>query len=120
MADDFPAPPEPDSPEDATRGEGLGRSFRQARKEMWVMLGAWIVFFLWVTISCARTAFAEPGEHGEITTFLGMPSWVATGIAIPWVAANLFIIWFALGFMKDTPLPADEPDPELETSPTAE
>ena len=98
------------SEENSAEGESLGRSFRQARKEMWVMLAAWIVFFLWVTLSCARTAFAGPDETGQIATLFGMPRWVATGIAIPWVAANAFIIWFALGYMKDTPLPADEPE----------
>lgn len=102
------------SPDQATEGESLGRSFRQARKEMWVMLAAWVVFFLWVTLSCAQTAFSGPDESGQIATLFGMPRWVATGIAIPWLAANVFIIWFALGFMKDTPLPADEPENSAE------
>ena len=102
----------PDSSDE--KAESLGASFRQARREMWVMLGAWIVFFLWVTLTCSRLAFLEPEADGTIPTLLGLPRWVAIGIAIPWLAANVFIIWFALGFMKDTPLPADEPQSEDE------
>ena len=35
---------------------------------------------------------------------LGFPSWVFWGIALPWLAANLFTFWFCLFRMKDDPL----------------
>ncbi|MCB1063259.1 MAG: DUF997 family protein [Verrucomicrobiae bacterium] len=101
--------------EEPSVGESLGDSFRQARREMWVMVAAWIVFFTWVTVACARSAYVIPeGGMSEIPTILGMPSWVVLGIGLPWVVANLFIAWFALGFMKDTPLP-DNAEPEAST-----
>ncbi len=81
------------------------------------MVGAWVVFFSWVTIACATSAFERPAPgDSAIPTILGIPRWVALGIGLPWLSANLFIAWFALRFMKDTPLPADgapdSPDPE--------
>lgn len=91
----------------------LGRSFRQSRLEMWLMLGAWVVFFVVVTGICGTLAFQPVvNEEGLIpgATLWGMPRWVVLGIAIPWLAGNAFIIWFALGFMKDTPLANETAD----------
>ena len=107
-------PDSPDSPAQDEAGEpaiSLGQSFRQSRLEMWFMLGAWVIFFAVVTWICGALAFKPVvNEEGLIpgSTLWGMPRWVVIGIAIPWLAANAFIIWFALGFMKDTPL-VDEP-----------
>lgn len=121
-ASDTPDSPSPDqgSTEAAI---ALGRSFRQSRLEMWLMLGAWVVFFGIVTLICRSLAFDpvvnEEGLIAEATLF-GLPRWVMLGIAIPWLAANAFIIWFALGFMKDTPLPvaASSESQDEEPSPT--
>lgn len=111
-------PEAPDSPVSSAQGGAdeaavaLGRSFRQSRLEMWLMLGAWALFFGVVTSICGALAF-EPvaTEEGLVpgATLWGMPRWVLLGIAIPWLTANAFIIWFALGFMKDTPLATEEP-----------
>ena len=100
--------------EDLGADESLGDSFRQARREMWIMLAAWVFFFLWVMLTCSRLAFADPDapEGRTIPTLFGMPKWVALGIAIPWIASNGFIIWFALGFMKDTALPEHDSNSE--------
>jgi hypothetical protein len=81
----------------------LGDSVRQARREMWVMLAAWLAFFLWVTIACAALS-GDKADDGTVPTFLGMPRWACIGIALPWLAANVFIWWFSFHFMKDTPL----------------
>ncbi len=82
--------------------ETLGDSFRQSRRELFFILGTWLVFFVWITGSGALTAF-ERGE-GEVATLLGMPRWVALSVALPWLAANGVIFFFALRFMKDTDL----------------
>jgi len=85
------------------KSKQLGESFRQSRKELWVMLGAWVVFFAWTVGYCSQNAFADPnGEEARI--LFGIPRWVLFGIALPWLVANGFIIWFAACFMKDTPL----------------
>lgn len=106
-----PSPAPADPPGDASSGRALGDSYRQARREMWVMLGAWAAFFLLVTTVCALTAYRPGGDAAQpVPLLLGMPRWVALGVAVPWLAANGFIVWFALRFMKDTPLPSDNAD----------
>lgn len=81
----------------------LGDSFRQSRREMWVMLGAWAVFFAWTIGYCSMNGFADP-NGGEVPLLLGVPRWVMIGIVLPWGLANVFTIWFAGFFMKDTNL----------------
>lgn len=71
------------------------------------MLGAWTVFFAWTIGYCSLNGFADPNGE-ETAILLGVPRWVLIGIALPWLVANGFIIWFASCFMKDTPL-EDEP-----------
>ena len=81
----------------------LDASYRQSRKEMWVMLGAWAFFFLFVTIVCSVSG-AGRTQSGEVPTLFGMPRWVCLGIVAPWLIANVFIYWFSFHFMQDTPL----------------
>jgi len=82
--------------------ETLGDSFRQSRRELFFILGTWVVFATWISVSGALTAFELPS--GEVKTLLGMPRWVFISVALPWVAANGVIFYFALSFMKDTDL----------------
>lgn len=93
--------------------ESLGDSFRQSKRELFVMLGTWIVFVIWITSTGALLAFRNPGA--EVPTVLGMPSWVFYTVGLPWLVADVWIIWFALKFMKDTsleaiPTPSAKPD----------
>ncbi|MCB1086577.1 MAG: DUF997 family protein [Verrucomicrobiae bacterium] len=98
----------PNSPPSSKQSpEELAASYRQSRKEMWVMLAAWAVFFLFVTAVCASLGGSRETD-GSIPTLMGFPRWVCLGIAIPWVAANVFIYWFSFHFMKDTPLDDEE------------
>ena len=83
----------------------LGASFRQSRREMFVMLSAWIVFVTWTGTTCALLSRFDPEQPAEI--LFGMPKWALLGIAAPWIASNIFIFWFALCFMKDTKLGPD-------------
>lgn len=82
----------------------LGESFRQSRKEMWVILAAWTFFLLWTGIACTVLPPGEVGEEVVIPTLFGIPQWVALGVILPWLGALVFIFWFALRFMKDTNL----------------
>lgn len=72
------------------------------------MLAAWAVFFAWTIGYCWMNGFADP-DGGEVAVTFGIPSWVLFGIAVPWIVANGFIIWFASCFMKDTDLEGDVP-----------
>ncbi|MFT5465016.1 MAG: hypothetical protein ACI8UO_000102 [Verrucomicrobiales bacterium] len=80
----------------------LGESFRQTRREMFVMLGGWLVFFLWTGICGWLFSQFKAGE--EVPLLFGMPKWAFIGVVLPWIAANVFIFWFAGRFMKDTNL----------------
>jgi hypothetical protein len=85
--------------------ESLGDSFRQSRRELWFMLATWIVFAAWVTTVGALTSFERPDAGSNaVPTLLGMPRWVVLTVALPWMVANLVIVYFATCFMKDTPL----------------
>lgn len=98
----------------ARQAEDLADSFRQSRREMAVMLGTWLAFFLWTGIACTLLAYWEPGE--PVARLFGMPRWAFVGVALPWLAANGFIAWFALRFMKDTDLDPGKSGAEPDTS----
>ena len=70
------------------------------------MLAAWAVFFAWTIGYCSAHGFASP-DGGEVPILFGIPRWVLLGIALPWIVANVFTIWFAARFMKDTDLGDD-------------
>lgn len=99
MAENPNEPPGDSNPMSAAE---LGESFRQTRREMIVMLGAWLTFFVWTGVCGALLSRFEPGE--EVATLFGFPRWAFIGIVIPWLLANVFIFWFAGCFMKDTNL----------------
>jgi hypothetical protein len=98
----------PDS-EDKT---DLAASFRQTRRELWVMLAAWIVFAAWTIGYNATHAFTEEASLPD--PVLGMPRWITFGIFTPWMVAVVLTTWFAMRFMKDTPLHDGAPETEAE------
>ncbi len=86
----------------------LGQSFRQARRELRLQLCAWTAFAIWVV--AVSGWMAPAAESAEVPTALGMPSWVVWGVALPWLTAFCFTVWFATFFMKDTELVDDFSD----------
>jgi len=87
---------------DSEEKTNLAASFRQTRRELWFMIASWIVFAVWTVGYNAVHAFG--GETSGQDPMLGMPRWVTLGIFLPWVAALGLTVWFAMRFMKDTPL----------------
>ena len=76
----------------------LHPSFLRARRESLHILGAWLVCLVWTVGYCALFAYSsEPA-----TLIWGFPSWVLFGVAIPWVAATVFSLWYALARIEDT------------------
>ncbi len=100
------SPNSTDSPQ-KTGAHDLGASFRQSRREMWVILAAWTAFLLWSGITCAALT-PEPGD--PVPTLLGVPRWAALGVMLPWICAIGFIFWFAGCFMQDTDLGTGDGD----------
>jgi len=88
------------------RNRKLGDSFRQSRREMFVIVGAWLVFLIWTGLVCAFGSGLDPDE--PVKTLLGMPRWVFLGVVLPWIAACCFTLWFSMFYMKDTDLDPDQ------------
>ncbi len=76
------------------------------RELKWILI-AWCVNFAWVIGVCALLGYGD-GDTKQVTTILGMPSWVFWGVFLPWIVVTLFIAWFALRVMKDHPLQESE------------
>ena len=82
--------------------------FLQSRRELIGILLIWLVFAAWVLGAAYFLAYAEP--EGEVPLVLGMPAWVFWAVGVPWLGANIVIIAFCMGFMKDQSLDgADDP-----------
>jgi len=78
----------------------IAMSYRQSRREMYVMICVWVVVGLWVLGYNSQAAYAAESEMPPQMLF-GMPRWVVFGWLIPLSMANVFTVWFCLRFMKD-------------------
>ncbi len=110
------------------RGEPAERDavFVQSRRELFYILGIWLVFAVW-TLSVAgllsygaaeeefKTVFgklekptskriADGAAEEELKMVFGIPAWVFWSVAVPWVAANVVTFWFCCRQMEDQPL----------------
>lgn len=87
--------------------------YEHTRRETLFIICAWVFFCVWVVgVSLATGYDVDPDT---MKTVMGMPAWVFWGVGLPWLASNVFIIWFALKVMVDDPLGEDE-DEEVETA----
>lgn len=77
-------------------------TFLNTRREAKVIFAVWVVALLWAVPACWLLGYGKP--PGEITTVLGVPSWVFWGIAVPWLVADVFTIWFCSSVMVDDDL----------------
>jgi hypothetical protein len=83
--------------------------FLHARREALLILAIWGAALLWCIISSTSAGYAEvisTDAEGSISieTIWGIPRWVFFGIALPWLAADLFAIWFCFFCMVDDDL----------------
>ncbi len=74
-----------------------------ARREAWVILGAFGLFLIWSVSWCYLAGYPEPTGRPP-AQILGIPSWVFWGVLIPWLVADVFSLWFCFFFMADDPL----------------
>ena len=75
------------------------RCLRQSRRELWLILLAWLGCALWVIGYCSLNAYDLTPE--EVATLLGFPDWVFWGVVTPWMVANAFTFWFCLRALKN-------------------
>lgn len=78
----------------------LSPLYLRSLTELYVLVAGWLFFAAWTMTVCWWLAYPEKPSN-EVTTLLGMPSWVVWGVLLPWVTAGLFTVWFSLFFLRD-------------------
>ena len=94
------------SSSDAAHGDPLGELdplFRHARREAIMILVVFAICLVW-SISVYLAMGLHHGEIGPVPTVLGIPAWVFWGVAVPWLAADVFIVVFCFVLMTDDDL----------------
>jgi hypothetical protein len=79
----------------------------RSRHEALLILAVYVLAMTWTGVVCYFWGYNRPPESLTYPLGLGIPDWVFWGIAVPWLACNLFTAWFTLCYMKDEQL-ADE------------
>ena len=82
------------------------------REAIWILV-AFAVCLIWSVSWCYLTGYRTP-DDGPLVTVLGMPSWVFWGVLVPWLAANVFTVWFCVFFMADDPLGESEEEADAD------
>ncbi len=71
--------------------------FHQARREALQILILSGICMIWTVGYCGMFAY----RTSEVTFLWGIPQWVIFGIALPWLSATVYSLWFALIHMKE-------------------
>ena len=81
----------------------LDPTFVNSRREACIIFGAWLAALCWCVPYCYWNGYNVTDPENISITF-GMPSWVVWGIAIPWIVADVFTVWFCFFYMKNDDL----------------
>ena len=93
-----------DGQDDQSRDDArLDPVYVTSLREAYWIVAAWAVNCLWVVGYCRLRGY-DSVDVENLRTILGMPAWVFWGIFLPWIAATVFTIWFALKCIADHPL----------------
>jgi len=107
--------PNPQLASPKSSDDALDPMFVHARRELRASLLVFLLFGVWVL--AVSWLLGKPHETGSIGITLGMPTWAFWGVAVPWIAANVFIFWFCFSFMDDDPLEQVANETDQPTSP---
>ena len=77
--------------------------FIHTRREAIIILGVFVIVCVWTVSWCYLAGYNHP-PGAPVVTVWGIPSWAFWGIAVPWLAADVFTILFCLGYMEDDDL----------------
>lgn len=91
----------------------LDPTYSNSLKETKVIL---VIFAVWATYTLTvayQLGYPTPPKSesepaAELSTFLGMPSWVFWSIVVPWLAANIVTGWFCFGYFSNDALDPEE------------
>ena len=81
--------------------------FKSSLRELKWIFVIWLVHFVWVVGYCYAFGYLAPKT--QLTTVIGMPSWVFWGVFVPWISATVVSSWFALTQIEDHDLPDSLP-----------
>lgn len=79
-------------------------TFLHSRREALIIFCIWVACLLWAVPYCYLTGYGHPIDPDNLSTVLGIPSWVFWGIFAPWLVADAFTIWFCFFYMQDDEL----------------
>ena len=77
-------------------------TFLHARREAIVIFLAWCVALVWSVGVCHALGYGKTTD--PLDTVWGVPAWIFWGIALPWVVADVFALWFCFRYMVDDDL----------------
>lgn len=77
-----------------------------ARREALEIMASWAVAMVWTVGYCAAYGYGLEAE--EIKLVWGIPAWVFWGVAVPWLVASAFTLYYSLVRMKKDSL-GEEP-----------
>lgn len=78
--------------------------FLHARREAILIFVVWVVTLFWVVPFCYVHGYAKEVDPETLRTIWGIPRWVFWGVAVPWVAADIFTVWLCFFYMTDADL----------------
>ncbi len=84
-------------------GTQIDPVYHHARREAAVILIAWAVFLIWTIGVSYMMSYDQAGKGTNEITF-GFPNWVFWGVILPWCAATIFSVVYALKGIKDDAL----------------
>lgn len=77
----------------------------------WILL-MWLGCFIWTMTVCLQSGYEVDVTPSTFPTVWGIPAWVAWGICLPWLVANIVTVLFCFFHMKDGDLGGDNSDAE--------
>lgn len=97
--------------------------FVHSRREALIIFCVWALALLWsvpfcyyngfLSLSILGTEYTRSFDPESFDTILGMPAWVFGGIVLPWLAADVFTVWFCFFYMKEDDLGEANEDADL-------
>lgn len=78
--------------------------YLHSRREAVAIFLLWFVCLLWAVPVSYSMGFNQDVVPGEVSTTLGMPSWVFWGLLLPWLVADAVTIYLCFGFIKNDDL----------------
>ncbi|MCR9118516.1 MAG: YhdT family protein [bacterium] len=89
-----------------------------ARREAMVILGLFVVCFIWAISVYYLDGYFPAQSVTEVHILWGVPRWVFFGICLPWCFSIVCTFVFVFGFMRDDDLgenDENEDEPENES-----